>query len=178
MVLVVVTYTVVQLTERRAVDPAAEIKTHLHFPERGWKRQWRQKVRIIIPVLHLTLVCVDGVDIFIAKPDAPLPFFRKQAIGDKSRILGFIVFEPVIGNLAFFIDWRAPRADPAEISPEIKSADLTNIPSEHVLESDRAVALVILNMGALRHRVNPACLNHLLPMIQPGIYIVGIHIDL
>ena len=40
----------------------------------------------------------------IYKPDAPLPFFRKQAIGDKSRILGFIVFEPVIGNLAFFID--------------------------------------------------------------------------
>lgn len=35
MVLVVVTYTVVQLTERRAVDPAAEIKTHIHFPERG-----------------------------------------------------------------------------------------------------------------------------------------------
>ena len=35
MVLVVVTYTVVRLTERRAVDPAAEIKTHIHFPERG-----------------------------------------------------------------------------------------------------------------------------------------------
>ena len=35
MVLVVVADAIVQLTERRAVDPAAEIKTHIHFPERG-----------------------------------------------------------------------------------------------------------------------------------------------
>ena len=118
------------------------------------------------------------MDIFIAKPKAPSPLFRRQTVGDKPCILGLIVLEPVIGNLAFFIDGCTPGTDLAEIRSEVKPAAFVDRPSEHAFESGRTVSLIILNMGNFLRRINPACLSHQLPMIQPGIYIIGIHIKL
>ncbi|CUP93120.1 Uncharacterised protein [Segatella copri] len=42
MVLIVVAHTVVQLTKRRTVDPATEIKIHPHSPKHSGKRKgWK-----------------------------------------------------------------------------------------------------------------------------------------
>ncbi len=117
------------------------------------------------------------MDIFIAKSDASSPLFRRQTVGDKSRILCLLVLEPVIGDLTLLIDGCAPRTDLAEIRSEVEPVAFIDIPSEHAFESRRSVSLIILNMSDFLRCIDPASLSHLLPMIQPGIYIVGIYIE-